>query len=375
MSEQLSGAGRLRRPLLWVLLLVLCFFVHRLYQQSHLKAVRKPVRVQQSNVVPPIRFEGDRFSVAVTHASLPEVLKQLAAHLHHDIVIEDAMDMKVNLSVHHIQWGNFLALLQKTQPICVESPGGLTIVKLKGHCHKMAPSGQARFANKQVELSARLVNVDKRFARQLGVQLGLFQGKTSEAGLNIDLPAGALNGFSAASLGVQLAHLGSDHLLDLTLSALESQGDIDIISSPHLVTENKQMANIEIGEEIPYQESTYSGGTATAFKKAALSLQVTPRIKSQGYVSLKLAISQNKRGEGVGIHGPPAIDTREIRTRVQVKDGETIVLGGIKEETHERHVTRIPLLSQLPLIGRVFQHSSVLTHQQELYVFITPHIV
>ncbi|GJM07171.1 MAG: hypothetical protein DHS20C10_09050 [marine bacterium B5-7] len=226
------------------------------------------------------------------------------------------------------------------------------------------------FPVKQVTVSARLVNVDKTFERQFGVQLG-FSGLVSSAldashHLNVDLPAQGIKGFSAASLGLALGQL------DLSLSALESAGHITILSKPLLMTRDAETASIQIGEEIPYQSATESGGTAVSFKRAALTLSVTPHVLAGNHVLLDLAITQNKRGSVISANGPPAIDTREVHTQLEVQEGHTVMLGGLWEVSRQQARTGVPWLQQLPIFGGLFRQKRHSTHQQALYLFITP---
>lgn len=201
---------------------------------------------------------------------------------------------------------------------------------------------------KQVLIEARIVNVTKDFARDLGIRFGIsrpthLSGTLSGANqlaqnvapadvvplsdrLNVDLAATPVSA-SPASVGLALAKLGDGILLDLELSALESEGRGEVISSPRLITTNQQSAVIESGEEIPYQEATSSGATAVAFKKAVLSLKVTPQITPDNKIMMDLQINQDTPSPQT-FNGVPAILTKEIQTNVLVNNGQTIVLGG-----------------------------------------------
>lgn len=249
---------------------------------------------------------------------------------------------------------------------------------------------------KQVLIEARIVNVDTSFEQELGVRFGIthpsntsgtLEGANQVVGekalssipvaqrLNVDLPAagiGAAEG--AASLGVALARLGSNTLLDLELSAMESEGSGQIISRPKLITANQQTATIEAGEEIPYQHETSSGATSVTFKKAVLSLNVTPQITPDGKVLMMLKVNQDKTGARL-VRGVPSIDTREIQTQVLVNNGETIVLGGIYEERQNKQVERVPFLGSLPIVGALFRHDKTDNDRKELLIFVTPRIL
>lgn len=248
---------------------------------------------------------------------------------------------------------------------------------------------------KQVLIEARIVDVTKNFERDLGVMFGIsrpthLSGTLSGANqlaqgvsaanvtpftdrLNVDLPATPALG-TAASVGIALAKLGDGILLDLELSALESLGRGEVIASPRLITTNQQPAVIEAGQEIPYQESTSSGATAVAFKKAVLSLKVTPQITPDGKIMMDLQVNQDTPSAQT-YNGVPAINTKEIQTNVLVENGQTIVLGGIYQQDKSATILRVPFLGQLPVVGALFRSETVKTSNEELLIFITPRII
>ncbi|GGI91132.1 type IV pilus secretin PilQ [Legionella impletisoli] len=247
---------------------------------------------------------------------------------------------------------------------------------------------------KQVLIEARIVNVTKDCAEDIGVRFGVsrpthlsgtLEGANELAGgtppadvpiadrLNVDLGALPIDA-SPASIGIALAKLGNGVLLDLELSALESEGRAEIIASPRLMTTNQQSAVIESGEDIPYQEATSSGATAVAFKKAVLSLKVTPQITPDGKLLMDLQINQDS-DSGRRVQGVPIILTKSIETNVLVNNGQTIVLGGIYQQDKNNSVTRVPFLGQLPLVGNLFSRSSARLSNEELLIFITPRII
>lgn len=247
---------------------------------------------------------------------------------------------------------------------------------------------------KQVVIEARIVNMTKNRAKDIGIRFGIsksmpFNG-TLPAGhemtkgilplnvpiadrLNVDLGALPLAS-SPASMGVALATLANGVLLDLELSALESEGRAEIIASPRLVTTDQQAAIIESGEDIPYQQSTLSGATAVAFKKAVLSLKVTPKITDNGHLLMDLQINQDA-DSGERVQGVPVILTKSIATKVWVKHGQTIVLGGIYKQDKNNSVTRVPFLGSLPMVGILFRRTEVKIKNEELLIFITPRII
>ncbi len=226
---------------------------------------------------------------------------------------------------------------------------------------------------KQVLIKARIVAVDSNYQQQLGVTYGTrsTKGLGLTAGLNMNMP------ITASATGVvrlALATLGDDQVLDMEIKALETTGHANLLSSPHLITANRQAAYIESGQEIPYQEKTSSGATNVAFKKAVLRLKVTPEIGANNRILLKLQVNQDKVS-AIVVNGVPAIDTREVKTQLWVRNGQTIVLGGIYENNRYQQVERVPFLSAIPIIGKLFQSREIKNERKELLVFVTPQIV
>lgn len=249
---------------------------------------------------------------------------------------------------------------------------------------------------KQVLIEARIVEVTKDFSQDIGIRWGVsrpthlsgtLEGANElargtapanvvplERRLNLDLAAAPLTGATPASVGIALAKLNDNILLDLELSALESEGRAELISSPRLITTNQQAAVIESGEEIPYQEATSSGATAVAFKKAVLSLKVTPQITPDGKILMDLQINQDTPSPQTFL-GVPAIITKEIQTNVLVNNGQTIVLGGIYKQDKNKVINRIPFFGELPVVGILFSNRQITLKNEELLIFITPRII
>ncbi|MCD6046079.1 MAG: Type pilus biosis protein PilQ, partial [Gammaproteobacteria bacterium] len=255
---------------------------------------------------------------------------------------------------------------------------------------------------KQVLIEARIVEVARDFERTLGIRWGiskadhlsgtlegasgiqqnLAMGKSAFdttnvsplSRLNVNLPAQPSSG-QAASVGIALANLGNGYLLDLELSALESEGQGELISSPRLVTADQQEAFIEAGEEIPYQETASSGNTTVAFKQATLKLDVTPHITPDNNIIMAIKVNQDKPSTALEVQGTPAITTRKIDTKVRVANGETVVLGGIYRQEKTHSVLRVPFWGGIPIVGALFRSTKVTDSRGELLIFITPKIV
>ncbi len=184
---------------------------------------------------------------------------------------------------------------------------------------------------------------------------------------NFNLPSGGNAG------RIALAILGADYLVDLELSALQTEGRGEVLSNPRVITSNQTQATIEQGVEIPYQEASSSGATSTSFKKAVLSLSVTPQITPDDRVVMDLAV--NKDSVGGVFSGVPSINTRSVTTQVLVNNGDTVVLGGIYEQEVTEGEDKVPLLGDIPLLGYLFKSNSKIESKSELLIFVTPKIL
>ncbi len=254
---------------------------------------------------------------------------------------------------------------------------------------------------KQIMIEARIVTVRRQFEQQLGSRFGLtsaskLSGSLTGANelaiagghplsvpvadrLNFDAPAsGDIFGStgSPGRIGLAIARLGSN-FIDLELSALEQQNDLNIISSPRLITSSQQTAYIKAGQELPFANATSSGATSTSFQEAALKLDVTPQITPDNRVILKLKISNNRPGTKItSAQGESfTIDTEEEESTVLLNDHQTVVLGGVYQRTSSNIIRRIPFLWKIPVIGNLFKHKTDTTDNNELLIFLTPHII
>jgi len=248
---------------------------------------------------------------------------------------------------------------------------------------------------KQVLIESRMVTVRDNVDEQLGVRWGFTdrQNDVSTSGglngansanagvlaplsdrLNVNLPVASEN---SGRIAFQVASLVDGTILDLELSALEAENKGEIIASPRITVANQQEAYIEQGTEIPFVQATSSGATSVEFKKAVLSLRVTPHITPDNRIILDLVVTQDTRGETVptSTGNAVAIDTQEIKTQVLVENGETVVLGGIFQQTSTNDVNKVPLFGDLPVVGALFRNSSNVVQKRELLIFVTPKIM
>lgn len=251
-------------------------------------------------------------------------------------------------------------------------------------------------AVRQVSIESRIVIANDNFGKNLGARFGVtnFTNHTALSGgasannsmvndltggsgnvkipslndrLNVNLPiAGAAGTFG-------FAVLAKDFLLDLELSALQAESKGEIISTPRVVTSDKKKALIEQGVEIPYLTAASSGATTVSFKKAVLSLEVTPQITPDEHVIMDLKVNSDSVGQVFA--GVPSINTREVNTQVIVENGQTVVLGGVHEVVKQNDVEKVPLLGDIPMLGRLFQRKQTADDKRELLIFVTPKIL
>ncbi len=269
---------------------------------------------------------------------------------------------------------------------------------------------------RQVLIEARIVEATDQFGRSLGAKLGYTDAAAAQGGVPgvniaggtsatltgdylgvanqtnqpgagtaaltdsqfVNLPANTitnavLSGVNPASLAISLFNAGANRFINLELSALEADGKGKVISSPRVITADMQKATIEQGTEIPYQQATSSGATAVSFKKAVLSLDVTPQITPDGNVIMSVQIHKDSVGQSTT--SGPAINTNTLSTEVQVENGGTVVLGGIYTSQEQNQTDKVPLLGDIPVLGYLFKTKSKSMQKDELMVFLTPHII
>jgi type IV pilus assembly protein PilQ len=249
---------------------------------------------------------------------------------------------------------------------------------------------------RQVMIDSRIVIASNDFSRDLGVRFGVGRDNSSatdvrtgggtiptasqDYGINL---GGSVDGSYAVDLGVAQAaaafglswgKIGS-YLLQLELQAMETEGQGEVVSNPRVITSNQRKAMIEQGIEVAYKESSLGDAAVqqTSFKKASLKLEVTPQITPDDAIIMDLLVQKDSVGQV--INGEPSIDTRQVETQVLVANGETVVLGGVYEHATARGKSKVPFLSDLPLLGWMFQNSVNTDNRQELLIFVTPRII
>ncbi len=247
---------------------------------------------------------------------------------------------------------------------------------------------------RQVLIESRIVIATDDFNREMGTRFGISRNTTNDnddgfalsgsSAATTDLINGATLGDDrfnvnmpvinkTGSLGLAFAKLPFGTLLELELSAMQAEGRGEVISTPRVITANQHEAYIEQGVEIPYAQDSGNGATSTAFRKAVLGLKVRPQITPDERIIIDLTVNKDTVGEIFS--GIPSVDTREVNTQVLVANGETVVLGGIYEQSSIQQREQVPFFGDLPLVGKLFQHNTGEDDKSELLVFVTPKIV
>lgn len=257
---------------------------------------------------------------------------------------------------------------------------------------------------RQVMIEARIVEANVDYGKELGVRWGgAFTnkkwrafGKDGNVGVEEEddyscgpfggrctLPVNGSGsptpfvdlGAVGASSGIGIGFVSNRAILDLQLSAMEKTGNGEVVSQPKVVTSDKETAKILKGSEIPYQEASSSGATSTSFKEASLSLEVTPQITPDNRIIMEVKVTKDEPDWANAMGGVPPIKKNEVDAKVLVSDGETIVIGGVFSNQQYKSVEKVPVLGDIPLVGRLFKRNLVSDSKSELLVFITPRIL
>jgi type IV pilus assembly protein PilQ len=249
---------------------------------------------------------------------------------------------------------------------------------------------------RQVMIEARVVEASDKFGKNLGVRLGynsLDVFKVNGTNVNGNIGANAVTGGplagtnmpantpnvnlpsagTAGAFSMLLFNSSLSKILSVELTALETDSQGKVISSPRVVTSDQTTATIATGTEVPYQQATSSGATSVSFKSATLSLSVKPQITPDDHVIMDIKV--NKDSVGTLYAGVPSIDTNSVNTQVLVENGGTVVIGGVYSQILSTGVNKVPLLGDIPLLGFLFRSNSKLDNKSELLVFITPKII
>ncbi|WP_251369798.1 type II and III secretion system protein [Polynucleobacter sp. AP-Nino-20-G2] len=328
-----------------------------------------------------------RISLQFSGIELTELLQVLAKMGKTNFLLSESIQGKISVDLIDTPWQTALHSILASRGLRLVRNGDIywigphaeiqSFQKFRREDAALPFGGDHINSPRQILIEARIVEADQRFARELGVKLGYMangigQHSDQKIGGNIDLAGAGLNGYHPATLAATLISKNAARLLQIELSALESDGQGKILSNPRIMTGDQVKATIEQGTELPYQVSSQSG-SKLQFRKANLRLEVLPKIHPDGKISMLVGI--NKDTIGMKTEQGYAIDTKNLSSEVTVENGGTAIIGGIFQTTEREDEVKIPLLGDIPLIGHLFRHKSTLADKTELLVFLTPTVL
>jgi len=326
-------------------------------------------------------------SLQFTDIELTELLQILATLGETNFLLSESIKGKISVNLQNTPWQTALHSILASRGLRLLRNGDIYWIgphaeiaafqKYRREDAALPFGGDHINSPRQVLIEARIVEADERFARELGAKLGYQASSMGEApekkvSTNLDLGGAGLNGFNPATLAATLISKNASRQLQIELSAMESEGQGNILSNPRIMTSDQVKATIEQGTELPYQTTSQSG-SKLQFRKANLRLEVLPKIHPDGKVSLLIGI--NKDTVGMKTEQGYAIDTKSLSSEVTVENGGTAIIGGIFQTTEREDEVKVPLLGDIPLIGHLFRHKSKLKDKTELLVFLTPTVL
>ena len=336
---------------------------------------------------PPNTLKESRISLQFSQIEITELLQVLAKMGNTNFLLSESIQGKISVDLKDTPWQTALHSILASRGLRLVRNGDIywigphaeiqSFQKFRREDAALPFGGDHINTPRQILIEARIVEADQRFARELGIKLGYQANSTGHhpdqnASANLDLAGTGLAGFNPATLAATLISKNAARLLQMELSALESDGQGKILSNPRIMTGDQVKATIEQGTELPYQVSSQSG-SKLQFRKANLRLEVLPKIHPDGKISMLVGI--NKDTIGMKTEQGYAIDTKNLSSEVTVENGGTAIIGGIFQTTERDDEIKVPLLGDIPLIGHLFRHKSKLADKTELLVFLTPTVL
>jgi len=333
------------------------------------------------------KLQASRISLQFNEIEVTELLQVMAKMGNSNFLLSESIQGKISVDLKDTPWQTALHSILASRGLRLVRNGDIfwigphaeiqSFQKFRREDAALPFGGDHINSPRQILIEARIVEADQRFARELGVKLGyLAHGignrPDQTASANIDFAGTGLAGFNPATIAATLVSKNATRLLQMELSALESDGHGKILSNPRIMTGDQVKATIEQGTELPYQVSTQSG-SKLQFRKANLRLEVLPKIHPDGKISMLVSI--NKDTVGMKTEQGYAIDTKNLSSEVTVENGGTAIIGGIFQTTERDDEVRVPLLGDIPIIGHLFRHKSKLADKTELLVFLTPTVL
>jgi type IV pilus assembly protein PilQ len=326
-------------------------------------------------------------SLQFTDIEVTELLQALAKITNTNFLLSESIKGRITIELNNTPWQTALHAILASRGLRLIRNGDIYWIgphaeiaafqKYRREDAALPFGGEHINSPRQILIEARIVEADERFARELGIKLG-YQASSQggnpdkKVSSNFDLGGSGLSGFNPATVAATLVSRSGSRLLQMELSALESDGQGKILSNPRIMTGDQVKATIEQGTELPYQ-TTSQNGSKLQFRKANLRLEVLPKIHPDGKISMLVGI--NKDTIGMKTEQGYAIDTKSLSSEVTVESGGTVIIGGIFQTTEREDEVKIPLLGDIPLIGHLFRHKSKLQDKTELLVFLTPTVI
>jgi type IV pilus assembly protein PilQ len=326
-------------------------------------------------------------SLQFTDIELTELLQILAKLGNTNFLLSESIKGKITVDLQNTPWHTALHSILASRGLRIIRNGDIYWIgphaeivafqKFRREDAALPFGGDHINSPRQILIEARIVEADERFARELGAKLNhqassINSNPENKMGSNFDLSGSGLNGFNPAAVAATLVSKNASRLLQIELSALESEGQGKILSNPRIMTGDQVKATIEQGTELPYQ-TTSQNGSKLQFRKANLRLEVLPKIHPDGKISMLVGI--NKDTIGMKTEQGYAIDTKSLSSEVTVENGGTAIIGGIFQTTEREDEVKVPLLGDIPLLGHLFRHKSKLQDKTELLVFLTPTVL
>jgi type IV pilus assembly protein PilQ len=326
-------------------------------------------------------------SLEFTDIEVADLLQILAKMGSTNFLLSESIKGKITVDLHNTPWQTALHSILASRGLRITRNGDIYWIgphaeitafqKYRREDAALPFGGDHINSPRQLLIEARIVEADERFARELGAKLGYQANHIGgipdrNVSSNLDLGGSGLNGFNPATVAATLVSKNAARLLQVELSALESEGQGKILSNPRIMTGDQVKATIEQGTELPYQ-TTSQNSSKLQFRKANLRLEVLPKIHPDGKISMLVGI--NKDTIGMKTEQGYAIDTKSLSSEVTVENGGTAIIGGIFQTTEREDEVKVPLLGDIPLIGHLFRHKSKLQDKTELLVFLTPTVL
>ncbi len=366
------------------------------------------------------QYTGQKLTVDFQEANIKNVFRLIAEASGLNIVAGDDVKGTVTMQLREVPWDQALETIMDAHGLGMKRAGNvitvLPVERIKKAEEQRLKEAVSRGKLPQISIEAQIVEASETFIRKLGVQwgagaagawnsstVGALGGSAGYAPTPTSLPntigtyltnppysTGTGIGVTNSSLAVNFPFLfsgvptfgviagSSKYILDVQLHALESTNEGKIISSPKVTTLDGVKATIKQGEEIPYVIESVSGGVVTRtvqFKEAVLKLDVKPAVTPEGKISLEVKANNDFADYTRQVLGNPPINKEEVDSTVVVRDGDTLVIGGIRKVNEQKQLGGVPWFMHIPFLGWMFKAEDINNSKKEILIFVTPKIL